>query len=211
MNTRATIGLAAGALAVGLLAGLALGRNGDKAAETTGPGPTNFVRGVPVGYARTKAGATAAAAAYSRALAQTLGKGADERRALVRAISVPEREQALLGNATEGLVKIDEALGQAGGFARLGLLGQRISSFDSNVAKVQLWTVSVVAKPGAQGQSSWGAGEVEVRWLQGDWKLWDTGTDPSPDLVPALVGSPSPGDAFEKAASRFLETDDVEE
>lgn len=209
MKTKATLGLTAGALAVGLLVGLVIGNDGSAPPRAEGPGPARVVEHVPVGYARTKAGAIAAAAGYSRALSQTLGKGSDARKSVVRLASVPEREDAIIGSgpAADQLSKDLQASKVSG---RLGILGQRLSSFTREEAKVRLWTVSVVSQPGVQGHASWGAGEVELRWINGDWKLWSTTADDAAAGVPALVGTPSPADHFEKAASEFLWIDDVE-
>jgi hypothetical protein len=209
VNIRAVLSLSVGGLILGLLGGLAIGGGGDEALKVTGPGPTKTVAGVPVGYQRTKGGAVAAAAAYTRVLAQSLGKGSSQRDAVLSAASLAERKAELSGDGTAGLSEVEKALEASHGFVRLGILGQRVSAFTPDIAKISLWTVSVVTQPGSPGQASWGAGEVELHWLDNDWKLWSTTVDDAAPLVPSLVGSPSPGDQFEKSASGYSEIDDV--
>jgi hypothetical protein len=68
VNTKAAAGLTAGALVVGLLAGLGLGHDSDKGAKPIGPGPTKTVAGIPVGYAHSQDGAVAAAANYAESI-----------------------------------------------------------------------------------------------------------------------------------------------
>jgi hypothetical protein len=207
VNSKAALGLSAGALVVGLLGGLALGgESGDKTTNASGPGPTKVVAGVPVGYERSKAGAVAAAASYTRALGQSLGKGRSQREAVVDAASVEERKVTLIGAETDA----EKALEANKGFVRLGILGQRVSSFTSDVAKVSLWTVSVVTQAGSQGQAAWGTGEVELHWLDGDWKLWSTSVNEAAAVIPALVGAASSSKEFLKSASEYSEIDDVD-
>jgi hypothetical protein len=180
------------ALAAGLMAGVACG-GGNK---TAGPGPSKVVAGVPVGYARSKSGAITAAGTYFRVIAETIGQGEQARSRVLGAITVPERRDEILGAAgAETLKAIESTLAGRQAISRAGVLGQRLLSYTNDRAEVKLWGVSVLAAEKAQAQAGWGSGTVELRWRNGDWKLWSAppGTD---GPTPALSGNPTPNDEF---------------
>lgn len=172
MNTKATLGLTAGALAIGLLAGVALGHGGEKTEESTGPGPTKTVAGVPVGYKQSRAGAVAAAAAYTRALNETTSSPPEDRRAVLNEISSTAAKNEIQARADEAYTIVDKAAPKDGTlFVHSGTLAFRIDSYDGSQANIVLWSVDVIGSATTDAQSGWGTKTVLLRWDRNDWKL----------------------------------------
>ena len=192
MNTKATLGLTAAALAIGLLAGLALGEgDSDKATAPLGAGPSNMVAGVPVGFAHSQSGAVAAAAAYVRALNEATSSSPDERRAAIAAMSSKTARSDVQRSADEAYAVVDKVAPTDGSlFVRSGSLAFRIGTYDESQAQVVLWSVDVVGAQTTGAQSGWGTKTVSLGWEDNDWKLAGF-----PDAVegptPALQGQPT--------------------
>ena len=187
MNTKAALGLSAGALAIGLLAGIALGGGGDeKTIKATGPGPTKTVDGVPVGYARSKEGAINAALAYEGALGAMRRADKNRRAAALTAMAVPEQRDTITKSSETAFEFFDTQFGSEG-IIRSGIFGYRVKTYDENSAEVELWGVSVVGRPETVPvRSGWTTRTVRLRWIEGDWKL---------NSLPDEVAGPTPQDS----------------
>ena len=154
-------------------------------------GPRQVVKGVPVGYQHSEQGAVAAAANYARVLSSAMILDQAQRRAALQAISAPEalaRQQRAFDQAVALLSK-GLGVGQAGArdgtvLLRAVPVGWRLEAYTADRARVAIWVTSVLgALSGPQGvpvREAWGTTTVELRWVDGDWKLLKTTTTDGP-------------------------------
>ena len=204
-----------GAAAVALLVVFALGRAsaGGPAPSAPSPrsaipgvGPSRTVRGVPVGYAHTRAGALAAALNYTGIIAQpgVLLDAARLRRAL-SAMATPQLAARLMADygpvarriADTSLVR---SLRSGTPTVDVGVpVAYRIVRSAPDRVTVQLWTVGVVGDElRAAPQANWARLTFTLGWVAGDWKYVAVAprqSGPTPRLGPA--GAPT-------AATRFI-------
>jgi hypothetical protein len=209
VNNRAALGLTAGALVVGLLAGLAVGGGdgGDKAAKAGRPGPTKIVAGVPVGYERSKAGAVRAGLAYQNALAG-LANPKVAATPVINAIATQSDQRSISDAVMPGLEVIRKALGETG-FVRAGSVGYLLKDYRSDSAVVVIWSVSVLNRAGSQStESGWTTTTLRLRWADDDWKLAGP-PDGSDGPTPALQGSPSEPGVLTSFVGSLEEVGDV--
>jgi hypothetical protein len=162
-----------------------------EAAATSRVGPRQVVNGVPVGYQHSEQGAVAAAANYARVLSSAMILDQAQRRAAIQAISAPEalaRQQRAFDQAVALLSK-GLGVGQAGArdgtvLLRAVPVGWRLEAYTADRARVAIWVTSVLgALSGPQGvpvREAWGTTTVELRWVDGDWKLLKTTTTDGP-------------------------------
>jgi hypothetical protein len=162
-----------------------------EAAATSRVGPRQVVNGVPVGYQHSEQGAVAAAANYVRVLSSAMILDQAQRRAAIQAISAPEslaRQQRAFDQAVALLSK-GLGVGQAGArdgtvLLRAVPVGWRLEAYTADRARVAIWVTSVLgALSGPQGvpvREAWGTTTVELRWVDGDWKLLKTTTTDGP-------------------------------
>lgn len=196
MRTRTTIAAAGGALLLGLLAGLALGADGDSEAKAAGPGPSQMIAGAPAGFAQTRSGAVAAASAFSQSLLEATSLSPDARRSLLDQIAANDSRPAVQARADEAYSVVDKAVpaGQSL-FVRSGNLAFRVASYDGSAANIVLWSVDVIGAGSASTQSGWGTKTVALKWEKGDWKLASF-----PESVegptPTLQGQPTAVEQF---------------
>jgi hypothetical protein len=163
-----------------------------EAAATSQVGPRAVVKGVPVGYQRSEQGAVAAAANYVRVLSSDMILDQAQRRAAIQAISAPEtlaRQQRAFDQAVALLSK-GLGVGQAGAkdgtvLLRAVPVGWRLEAYTGDRARVAIWVTSVIGALGGSPQGvpvreAWGTTTVELRWVDGDWKLLKTTTTDGP-------------------------------
>jgi hypothetical protein len=173
---------------------------GEAGAATSRVGPRRVVNGVGVGYARSRQGAIAAAANYTRALSSALILDTASRRAAIDTLAAPGARARLQRNFDQAVVSLRQGLGLTGAAAegtqvllRATPVGWRVDAYGAGSARVALWVTSVGGSLGGdQGsvpiQEAWGTTTVDLRWVGGDWKQWSTTTTPGP--VPIADVSP---------------------
>jgi hypothetical protein len=163
-----------------------------EAAATSRVGPRAVVHGVPVGYQQSEQGAVAAAANYASVLSSAMILDQAQRRAAIQAISAPEalaRQQRAFDQAVALLSK-GLGVGQAGArdgtvLLRAVPVGWRLEAYTGDRARVAIWVTSVIGALGGPPQGvpvreAWGTTTVELRWVDGDWKLLKTTTTDGP-------------------------------
>jgi hypothetical protein len=192
VNSKAVLGLTAGALALGLLAGLILGGNGETTRATQGAGPSKAVAGVAVGFAHSRAGAVAAAVAYATALSEATSWSPDERRAAIAAMSSEAGRGDVQRSADNAYAVIDKPAPPDGSlFVRSGTLAFRLARYDDSQAQVILWSVDVAGAQSTAAQAGWTTKTVLLGWEDNDWKLAGF-PDATEGPTPALQGQPTP-------------------
>jgi hypothetical protein len=164
----------------------------------------SIAAGVPVGYARTRAGAVAAMAAYGQVLADPRVQLDDRRRRLVAtAVGTDHYAQGLAEAEPVFAARRSSAVGQAlRAGARSVFLGlpiaYRVMSYDGSRAVIKSWGVAVAASDtGIQPRAGWGTTTTTAVWHDGDWKVDQVHSQPGP--VPAATGTPSQASSFIEA------------
>jgi hypothetical protein len=179
-------------------------------------GPRRFEHGVGVGYARSQAGAVAAAANYSMVLSSALILDDASRRAAIDTLAAPEARRRLQRAFDEAVGSLRAGLGMTGAAAdgtrvllRATPVGWRVEEYGGGKAKVALWVTSVGGSlGGAQGavpvREAWGTTTVHLRWVGGDWKQLASSTRDGPVPI-ADVAPPTAAAELIDQANEFKE------
>jgi hypothetical protein len=187
--------------ATGLIGRLTAPGHNSSPEVTSAPDETRTVAGVPVGYARTRAGAVAAMAAYGQALSDPRVQLDDRRRDEVASAVGTERYARSLRDAAP--VFAARRTGSVGRALRpdtravfLGVpIAFRIVAYDGSRAVVKSWGVAVVASDtGLSPEASWGTTITTAVWEHDDWKVDQVRSLTGP--VPAGAGTPSSAGSF---------------
>jgi hypothetical protein len=182
--------------------------------RASGPGPRRLEGGVPLGYARTRAGAVAAAGNYAATLGGPLFLEPARYRAALGLIAAPELRPRLRVGAAGSASYLDAETGLLSrrrrgepAIARTVPIGYAVDEYrDRRVAAVRVWFTSVMGRAARPGVvQSWGTITLRLRWM-GDWRLagWSDATGPAPPAV----GDPRPDAA---SAALITATTDLRE
>ena len=178
----------------GLAVGLRTGNGGEQGGEAAtpsatarypDPGPTRVIDGVGVGYARSEAGALAAATEFVEVSGGSSVTDPEAYRAALETMAAPEwtaRARETGANATSFAL---ERYGD-GATVVTTPVAHRISSFSPEAASVELWAVMTAAGPKLKdAEQNWITARLQLRWVEGDWRLSseDTTSGPTPELL----------------------------
>lgn len=152
-------------------------------------GPTATVEGVGVGFARTEAGAVAAATNLVLTLEQA--SSTDRARAIrhYELLSAEGSRESLAADMAAGWDALHQTLTANGPrtaslFLRTVPIGHNVVRYSDDRATVAVWTLTLLATDGmAQPLASFETATVEVVWEGGDWKIWSAQSDPGPSLA----------------------------
>lgn len=164
-------------------------------ARTSGPGPARTQRGVPVGFARTREGAVAAATQYVTLLSGDVILNKQRVRSVLSVIVAPSALGALEQAYEQGVDLARRRLGLGGTskptvVLRSGALGYHVDHYGNGMAAVSVWSVGLAGSSATVAPAqSWSTTLVTLSWTHGDWKLESLETTPGP--TPSLAGSPS--------------------
>jgi hypothetical protein len=182
------------------------------AEAAAGAGPRRVAHGVGVGYARTREGAVAAAANYTRVLSSGLILDEARRRAAIDTLAAPGARASLQRSFDQAVASMRKGFGLAGAGGQAQVLmratpvGWRIEQYGSGAATVAIWMTSVAGSVGgADGpvpvREGWGTTTVALRWARGDWKLVESTSSDGPvpigDVAPPTAASDLIGAARE--------------
>lgn len=176
-----------------------------QAAPEGHPGPTRTQAGVPVGYARTRAGAVAAATAYVKVLSSPLILDERRRRDALEVLADPRTRQQQLDALETSAPAIAQSLrlppdGTGGTPVLLQTIPVRVrvEAFTADTATVSVWQTSLGGTTnGVPVLQRWGTTTVELRWADGDWKQTEVRSSPGP--------VPLADDAQPTAASELID------
>lgn len=208
--------LAAPAAALALLAGgLVVGRASvSSGLAENDPGPARFQGIVPTGFARTRAGAAAAATNYVAAIVRSFELTREERGKAIETITAENRriQAVAVAELLYGIVanQLGIKTDKPGVAARPGILGHKVERYSNSKALVSLWGVVVLGQRGiVPAQGTWGTIILELAWdgAAGDWKIANTPKlrpGPAPEMLD-LGGGP-PGDGYLNEIGAFLYT-----
>jgi hypothetical protein len=161
-----------------------------------GPGPARYANDIGVGFARTEAGAVAAATGYLEALGDKRAFDADWRERAYRTIADPAVADELITSVEESYQRVDDELGLGDGAAYNGSVlavtvpvGYRVDQYDEDRAVVTVWAAGwLTQSSGPELPLRAQTATVELVWVDGDWKLAGvTGIQP---LDPPGVAAP---------------------
>ena len=185
-------------------------------AATSRVGPRKFDHGVGVGYAHSRQGAVAAAANYSTVLSSDLILDTTRRRAAIDTLAAPEAKAGLQKTFDQAVASLRKGLGVTGADAddvqvlmRAHPVGWKVDDYGDGTARVAIWVSGVTGSIGGTGppvpiREGWGTTTVNLRWVEGDWKLVDSTTVDGP-LPIADVSPPTPAPELVSKASEFKE------
>jgi hypothetical protein len=170
------------------------------ATAATGAGPRRVEHGVGVGYARSRAGAVAAAANYTQVLSSSLILDTARRRAAINTLAAPDARASLQKAFDQAVASMRKGFGVSGAggqgaqvLMRSTPMGWRVDSYGNGAATVAIWMTSVAGSVGgADGpvpiREGWGTTTATLRWAKGDWKLVESANTDGP--VPIADVSP---------------------
>lgn len=151
-------------------------------------GATHMNGDVPVGYARTRAGAVAAATNYSAVLAGTLVLEPARYRAAESVIASPSAQAQVRAEGEQAIAAVDDST-RAVTEAQRGVrvlvrytpIAYRITAYDASRAAVSIWGLWLVGEQGLLTPTeTWSTRTVGLEWTGGDWKLADSSTVAGP-------------------------------
>jgi hypothetical protein len=190
------------ALAAGLLIGRAsTGQSPQARNGPTGSGPTGIRAGVPVGFARSRAGAAAAVASYQRAFADTAILRPAVLRRRIEVVASPDYAQTMLAANSPGRERL--ARGPIGTGIEHGIrtlylgvpIGYRIESFSAHRARVLTWGFTLLGNASSVSPRAYfGLTHTDLLWRHGDWKIARTEASFGP--TPQLQTLPGPADGY---------------
>jgi len=164
--------------------------NGTVDLPESGPGPRTTVDGVPQGWSRNEAGARAAAISAVRLTGDIARSGFITRTDMIELLATtrfgPALAEASAAQLDEMAAELDETDISPTSllFTELPLTA-RVVTADDTAARVEVWSVLVVAVPdqGAPRQA-WRTVTVDLAWERGDWRIhgWTARAGPTPAL-----------------------------
>jgi hypothetical protein len=151
-------------------------------------GATHMNGDVPVGYARTRGGAVAAATNYSAVLAGPLVLDPARYRAAEGVIASPSAEAQVRAEGELAIAAVDDST-RAVTEAQRGVrvlvrytpIAYRITAYDASRATVSIWGLWLVGEQGLLTPTeTWSTRTIGLEWTGGDWKLADSSTIAGP-------------------------------
>jgi hypothetical protein len=158
---------------------------------SAGAGPSRVeAPGVPVGFARTRTGALAAAVSYVQLGNVILTADSDSAATVLRQVSSREAGSTFVDSELAAFTQLRSALARGSGPSslRVGVVATRVDAFAPNRARVALWRVAVLSRDGMTNPGEqWATVTYDLVWEARDWKIWSESVVPGP--------APSPTDA----------------
>ncbi|MGW6454751.1 hypothetical protein ACWF94_02285 [Streptomyces sp. NPDC055078] len=171
------------------------------------------VDGVPVGYARSEAGAVRAAVNYqiARSSAQYF-TDPSTRRKILAAMAATESRDRLMRNDDVGMKQVLLALGvttdnQDELVARAAAMGTKTISYSDQVATVSVWMTGLVGVIDKSAPlpvaASWTTYTLTLQWQNSDWKLTAVSSVDGPTPLDDGGNEPSSVEEFRRADGDF--------
>ena len=170
----------------------------DASIEKSGDRPAERRWGIPVGFARTERGATAAAVGYVLSGSVLLDMAPTRVPEAITLMSAEASSTARVAEAQAKLSGLRQVLAAGRGPTRYdqAALAVRMEAFSDERARVSVWSVGVLSRDGtAAPQAGWTTSTFELVWEREDWKIWSEQITPGP--TPDLNGSDPPATSVE--------------
>lgn len=170
------------------------------------PGPEGSRAGIPFGFARSEAGARAAAVSYVLTGQSLIDMPPTRVADAVRMMAAVPSADRQVDDANQELGQLRDVLADGSGPIRYlqSVFATRIDAFSPNRARVSVWSVGVLSRSGAaQPQAGWTTSTFELVWERGDWKVWSENIAAGP--TPSLNAGAAPASSREldRALSGF--------
>ena len=150
------------------------------------------------GFARTRAGAVAAAASYVATGQALLDLPPTQLPQAIRHFASAETAERQIAVLTDQLDAVRDVLSAGKGRTRYlqAVLATRLDSFNEDRASVAVWSIGVLWRPGAADpQAGWTTSVFDLVWEDDTWKVWTETITSGP--APAPNGGTAPVDAAE--------------
>lgn len=163
------------------------------AARAADAGPARMTNGIPSGFARTRDGAVAAAAAFvctGQALVDLDPLSVED---AVRSMAASASADRQVADTQNQLRRTRDALASGEGpiVFHQAVAAYRVEAFDPDRARVAVWNVGVLTRDGvAPPQAGWAISTFDLVWERDDWRIWSEAVVPGP--APVLNDSTAP-------------------
>jgi hypothetical protein len=179
---------------------------------------------VPVGWARSEAGAVGAATNYTAVLSSEVLFDAARRRLAIDTIAAPQARPRLRRELDAAARTVAAALARGASGAKAGQpldpasldpdkvifqtipVRYRVELYDGSRARIAIWTTGVGGYEDSSlpVQEAWGVTTVELKWIDKDWKETSATVQDGP--VPVADDTPpTPAPVLVNEAQRFKE------
>lgn len=178
------------------------------APATTDPGPSGIEHGVPAGFARTKAGAVVAAAAFVCTGQELVDMDLLEVEAAVRQMATTGAADAQVRDTIDRLAAARQVLQGGTGpiIFRQASIAWRVESYTPERARVAVWNVGVLARDRvAPPQAGWFTSTFDLVWERGDWKIDAEVVVPGPAPMLSDAAPPATFEQFTGALDGFVD------
>jgi hypothetical protein len=155
-----------------------------RASSVVTEAPRLDASGVPVGFARSQAGARDAAIAYVQMGDLVLSLDPSTAANVLRRVASREGSVQFVQSELAGFTRLRDALGRGSGPIRLrvGVIATRVDAFLQDRAEVRLWRVAILSRDGMSNPGEqWATVTYDLVWEQGNWKIWSETDVPGPD------------------------------
>lgn len=166
---------------------------GDRVVVASAVGPTRTDAGVPVGFARSREGAEAAARTMADQTARLFTMTDAELAAAVGRYSASSRRDALVERVRSNAAQFREVAMLAPGPELItAVISAHVDSYTDDRAGVDLYAVQVLVSDAMQvPMVAFGSGRYELVWEDGDWHLWSITDRTGPNPMPAPDAEPT--------------------
>jgi hypothetical protein len=196
-----------GAGAHGLMTGPDAGTQLQRTASS-GPGPRFAdANALPAGFARTPAGAVAAATTYVRQGQRIFDLTPDQRSAALQNLAAHGAADSFVADQTAQLAELDgiAARGQGHLTWDVTVLATRIDAYTQPRARVSVWRVGILSIDGLTAPlAEWTTVTYDLVWERADWRVWaqTQSSGPTPTLHPDE--KPSSPDSLRTSLAGFV-------
>ncbi len=193
----ATLVVFGSGLAVGLRTGGGDEQGGEASTPSTtasrpDPGPTRVIDGVGLGYARSEAGALAAATEFLEVGGGSLVTNERDYLAAMNAMAAPEWSASGQETGRNAVAFFTERYG-ADATSVTVPVAHEVANYTPEAATIEIYSVMLASGTELPlGEQLWGLSRVQLRWVDGDWRLSSEDNVGAP--APAFPAGQRPGD-----------------
>lgn len=164
-------------------------RQGGGASASASASAIRVVSGVPVGIARSKAGALAAADNYVAVGSETVFQDPPRYATLVRQTYSTSYQAKAIREAQAARKRMPTLMDQyAQGRRGLALVAaRRLDSYSADAARVTTWTAGISWGPGRPAGQRWYFTETNLRWANDRWRVDSIDEAKRPAPTPGVV------------------------
>ncbi|MBA3653984.1 MAG: hypothetical protein H0W70_07290 [Actinobacteria bacterium] len=167
---------------------------------------------VPGGFARSRDGAVAAAAAFLTTGQSLLDIDPLSAEAAVRQMASTTTADVQIADTLKKLAAARVALSAGTGTIRFSqaVLASRLDDYTQQRARVAIWNVGVLSRVGvAPPQASWATSTFDLVWERGDWRIRSETIAPGPAPMLDASAAPATSEELEAALVDFTDVNEM--